>query len=374
MAYAEEIQPLVCNNGIGMVKVSLEMTLQGLSSLVLLVDLGTPVSCGRTTGIVLDSGDGVSHTVPIYKEDTFITTAEREIVRDIKKKLAYVALDYEQELETAKSSSSIETNCELPDGQGITIAAERFRCPEVLFQPSLIGMEAPGIHETTYNSIMKCDVDIRKDLYGNIVFSGGSTMFPGITDRMSKEITDLTPSSMKIKVVAPPEKKYSMWISKAEYDESGPSIVHRKWMLWKESKGDKCIGKWDMSGGKTATVGCIAHGTHAYTFPLLLVVLGKTIRGALLAAITAKEASDGSIYSQSTYKSAEEDNKDKGRIGLKIIRVGVRERMIEMERRFTEREKLTLVSCKYEITALERDIDEILKNIYPEDAAVGQWL
>jgi actin, other eukaryote len=86
------------------------------------------------------------------------------------------------------------------------------RCPEVLFQPSLIGMEAGGIHEMTYNSIMKCDVDIRKDLYSNIVLSGGTTMFPGIADRMSKEITALAPSSMKIKVVAPPERKYSVWI------------------------------------------------------------------------------------------------------------------------------------------------------------------
>lgn len=87
-----------------------------------------------------------------------------------------------------------------------------FRAPEALFQPSLIGLESAGIHETTYNSIMKCDVDIRKDLYSNIVMSGGTTMYPGIADRMQKEITALAPSSMKIKIVAPPERKYSVWI------------------------------------------------------------------------------------------------------------------------------------------------------------------
>mgnify|MGYP000497593940 FL=1 len=73
-------------------------------------------------------------------------------------------------------------------------------------------MEVANIHETTYNSSMKCDVDIRKDLYGNVVLSGGSTMFLGISKRMSNEITTLAPSSMKIKVVAPPERKYSVWI------------------------------------------------------------------------------------------------------------------------------------------------------------------
>lgn len=91
---------------------------------------------------------------------------------------------------------------------------------------------------------MKCDIDVRKDLYGNIVMSGGTTMFPGIPERLSKEVTALAPSTMKIKVVAPPERKFSvwiggsilsslstfqaMWITRAEYDESGPSIVHRK--------------------------------------------------------------------------------------------------------------------------------------------------
>eukprot|EP00441_Pelagodinium_beii_P003130 CAMPEP_0197704004 /NCGR_PEP_ID=MMETSP1338-20131121/125720_1 /TAXON_ID=43686 ORGANISM="Pelagodinium beii, Strain RCC1491" /NCGR_SAMPLE_ID=MMETSP1338 /ASSEMBLY_ACC=CAM_ASM_000754 /LENGTH=380 /DNA_ID=CAMNT_0043287903 /DNA_START=74 /DNA_END=1216 /DNA_ORIENTATION=+ len=231
-------------------------------------------SSGRTTGCVMDSGDGVSHTVPIYEgfalphavkrmdlagrditermvklltkqtDKTFTTTAEQEIVRDIKEKLCYVSQDYAAELKEFATDSSKVKEYEMPDGAILQVGQAQIEAPEALFDPKLMGLELTGIHRTTFDTIQKCDVDIRKDLYQNIVLSGGTTMYPGMKDRMTKEIEALVPQSVKVKVLAPPERKYSvwiggsilaslstfaqMWITKDEFDEEGPGVVHRK--------------------------------------------------------------------------------------------------------------------------------------------------
>jgi len=225
---------------------------------------------GRLTGVVLDSGDGVSHAVPVYEgfsvphavrridiagRDvteylqlllrkagyTFHTTAEKEIVRSIKEKACYVALNPMKE---EKDVGGKLDDFVLPDGKVIKIGMERFRAPEILFRPELVGLEYPGIPQIVVEAISKSDLDLRKALFSNIILSGGSTLCLGFGDRLLNDVKRLAGSKdVKIKIFAPPERKYStwiggsilaslssfkkMWVSAEEYQED-PDIVHRK--------------------------------------------------------------------------------------------------------------------------------------------------
>eukprot|EP00397_Hematodinium_sp_SG-2012_P025903 GEMP01027101.1.p1 GENE.GEMP01027101.1~~GEMP01027101.1.p1 ORF type:complete len:386 (+),score=72.44 GEMP01027101.1:80-1237(+) len=228
---------------------------------------------GRTTGVVLDSGDGVTHAVPVFegfamahsimRSDVagrdatdylmlqlrkaghiFHTSSEREVVRAMKETACYVAFNPQKEEHQEHEKASIGHPYKLPDGSSITLGAERFRAPEILFRPDLVGLEYPGIHELLVSSINRTDLDIRRTLYSQIVLSGGSTMFQGMGDRLLNEVRKLAPKDIKIRISAPPERQLStwkggsilatlatfkkMWVSKEEYEEEGFSVVHRK--------------------------------------------------------------------------------------------------------------------------------------------------
>jgi len=225
---------------------------------------------GKTTGVILDSGDGVSNAVPIYEGfvlphavtridvagrdisenlqlllrkagHNFVTSSEFEVVRDIKEKLCYVALNIEK---SEKDDSDDVEPYKLPDGSQIMIGSEKFRAPEVLFNPSLIGLEYVGIHQMLVNSISKCDLDIRRAMFGDIVLAGGSTCFDGFGDRLLSEVRKLAPRDTKIKILAPPDRIIStfnggsilaslttfksMWITKKEYEDAGKNSIFRK--------------------------------------------------------------------------------------------------------------------------------------------------
>lgn len=220
----------------------------------------------RTTCIVVESGFAVSHTVAIFEGyplphaiirldlagfdlDRYMQkllagrgiSVDLDTARQLKEKLCYVALNYEQELERPVNELNASATV---NGKTYTLGKERIQCPEALFQPALIGMESAGIHETTYNSIMKCDVDIRKDLYANTVLSGHTMMFPGQPERLKNEIAALAPPTMKINIIAPERREElaflggsilgaqdtfpQMLVTKAEYTAYGPTIIHRK--------------------------------------------------------------------------------------------------------------------------------------------------
>ncbi|EAU81732.2 actin alpha 1 skeletal muscle protein [Coprinopsis cinerea okayama7 len=217
----------------------------------------------RTSGVVLESGDGVTSTVPIFEgyplrhgilrwefggndltEHLLKSLGDRgsyvhgDVLTDIKEQSCHVALDFDQE------QIAPEKTHELPDGKAIILGSERFRVPEALFKPHLVGEDTPGVHEMIHNSIMKCDVDVHRQLYSRISLSGGTTMLSEFADRMAKEVEALAPVGMRFRIAAPDYRKHAVWIggsilaslstfrgfacSRQEYDEMGPIVVNRK--------------------------------------------------------------------------------------------------------------------------------------------------
>ncbi|CAH2353426.1 actin [[Candida] railenensis] len=241
---------------------------------------------GRTTGVVVDSGDGVTHIVPVYDGFSLpnsmkrldvagrditenlalqirkssgvrlTSSSELEIARLIKEKCCYISKDIDRDEKMYSSidggsGSSRYESYRLPDGHLMQVGMEKFRAPEILFNPELIGEESPGVHHLTSLAIGKTDLDLRPVLYKNVILSGGNTLLKGFGDRMLQELKTIqessttTNSKLKVKIYAPPERKYStwiggsilaglstfkkMWVTSGEYQEN-PDIVHKRYL------------------------------------------------------------------------------------------------------------------------------------------------
>ncbi|KAK9492867.1 actin family [Lipomyces doorenjongii] len=239
---------------------------------------------GLSSGVVVDSGDGVTHIVPVYESVVlnhltrrldvagrdvtrqlinlllrrgyaFNRTADFETVRQIKEKLCYVSYDLELDAKLAVETTVLVESYTLPDGRTIKIGSERFEAPECLFQPHLVDVEQPGIAEFLFNTIQSADVDVRSSLYRAIVLSGGSSMYPGLPSRLEKELKQLwltkvlngdpaRLSKFKVRIEDPPRRRHMvflggavlanimadkehMWISKDEWEEQGPRILEK---------------------------------------------------------------------------------------------------------------------------------------------------
>ncbi|CAI5756176.1 unnamed protein product [Candida verbasci] len=239
---------------------------------------------GLSSGVVVDSGDGVTHIVPVYESVVlnyltkrldiagrdvtrnlinllfrrgyaFNRTADFETVRQIKEKLCYVSYDLDFDTKLAHETTTLVENYELPDGRIIKVGSERFEAPECLFQPHLVDVEQPGVGEALFNTIQSADLDIKSSLYKAIVLSGGSSMYPGLPSRLEKELKQLWLTRVlhgdasrldkfKVRIEDPPRRKHMvfiggavlanimadkehMWITKQEWEEQGPRVLEK---------------------------------------------------------------------------------------------------------------------------------------------------
>jgi len=239
---------------------------------------------GLLTGVVVDSGDGVTHIVPVYEGFSlphltrrlnvagrnitrylikllllrgyaFNRTADFETVRQIKEQYCYVGYDLELEKRLALETTVLIEKYTLPDGRIIKIGAERFEAPEALFNPNLVDVEMPGMGDMVFDCINKADIDTRAEFYNHIVLSGGSTMYPGLPSRLEKEIRRLylekvlkgnlqQMQKFKCRIEDPPRRKHmvflggavlaeimkdktAFWMNKSEYDEQGVNVLRK---------------------------------------------------------------------------------------------------------------------------------------------------
>ncbi|XP_014938337.2 actin-related protein T2 [Acinonyx jubatus] len=223
------------------------------------------------TGLVVDSGDGVTCTVPIFEGyslphavtklyvagrditehltrlllaggRTFPCALDKVLVDDIKEKLCYVAPEPEKEL--SRRPEEILREYKLPDGNIMRIGDQLYQAPEALFAPDQLGIQNPGLSKMVSCSVTKCDADIQKSLFGEIVLSGGTTLFQGLDDRLLKELEQLASKGTPIKITAPPDRWFStwigasivtslssfkqMWVTSADFKEFGTSVVQRR--------------------------------------------------------------------------------------------------------------------------------------------------
>ena len=241
------------------------------------------LASGRITGLVVTCGDGVTEAVPVFESYALphavarahnvtgralsehmsrlllsqhachlYTSAEREIARDIKERLCYVAADYDTECArttspAAAAAAACNAQYEMPDGAAITVGPARFQCPEALFQPGLLDACEPGVAELAFRALMHCDRADRLTMSSNVVLAGGSTLFPGFVERFTRELAALAPSAeaAALRVEAPQERKFSVWIggslfaslpavfapacvTRQEWEEDGSRVVYSR--------------------------------------------------------------------------------------------------------------------------------------------------
>ncbi|CDW84057.1 actin [Stylonychia lemnae] len=229
---------------------------------------------GRTSGLVVDSGETHTTFSPIHEGYQFYYATQKvnlggrdltqyilkelnqkgsyrfnmesdeETINEIKEKNCYVVLDYEEYESQQRQANFNSKPYELPDGKVIQVNGFKAKAPEILFNPAIAKINLNGMHQYSLDTILACEQEYRKDVYQNIILSGGNTLFEGIGERMCIEMRQIASSTQKVKILAPPERKYSawqgasilsalstfqtMWINKQEYDESGPAVIHRK--------------------------------------------------------------------------------------------------------------------------------------------------